>query len=255
MLIGYAQVSTSDQTHTEGPEACRSKRRACSSSRLIAANSSVCPSLTHPTSRPQWCGQNLQLHRIRVAVLTAMREREARRIAEAVGRSMRDFRDHGQGANRPRADAGDEQEFREIGWAACGCCRQITVQATRDDVTGANVVMVRHYQVGQHWLGRRLRRPSTSLQPGEFQLDPVWAKRAEERVHDQAPLDRPGNADIQLDIFYDYRTNLPLNGCIPTSATCPTLSLNPRHRALRLGRQGRRNDPPDPRFPRAEADE
>jgi pimeloyl-ACP methyl ester carboxylesterase len=29
-------------------------------------------------------------------------------------------------------------------------------------------------------------------------------------VHDQALLDRPGNADIQLDMFYDYRTNLPL---------------------------------------------
>ncbi|MBL6076959.1 alpha/beta hydrolase [Belnapia sp. T18] len=29
-------------------------------------------------------------------------------------------------------------------------------------------------------------------------------------VHDQALLDRPGNADIQLDLLYDYRTNLPL---------------------------------------------
>jgi pimeloyl-ACP methyl ester carboxylesterase len=29
-------------------------------------------------------------------------------------------------------------------------------------------------------------------------------------VHDQALLDRPGNDDIQLDLFYDYRTNLPL---------------------------------------------
>ena len=29
-------------------------------------------------------------------------------------------------------------------------------------------------------------------------------------VHDQALLDRPGNAEIQMDIFYDYRTNLPL---------------------------------------------
>lgn len=28
--------------------------------------------------------------------------------------------------------------------------------------------------------------------------------------HDQSLLDRPGNADIQLDIFYDYRTNIPL---------------------------------------------
>jgi pimeloyl-ACP methyl ester carboxylesterase len=27
---------------------------------------------------------------------------------------------------------------------------------------------------------------------------------------DQAQLDRPGNAEIQLDLFYDYRTNLPL---------------------------------------------
>lgn len=29
-------------------------------------------------------------------------------------------------------------------------------------------------------------------------------------VLDQAGLDRPGNADIQLDLFYDYRTNVPL---------------------------------------------
>ncbi|WP_200928383.1 alpha/beta hydrolase [Sphingobium sp. Leaf26] len=29
-------------------------------------------------------------------------------------------------------------------------------------------------------------------------------------VHDQALLDRPGNKDIQLDLFYDYRTNVPL---------------------------------------------
>lgn len=29
-------------------------------------------------------------------------------------------------------------------------------------------------------------------------------------VHDQALLDREGNNDVQLDLFYDYRTNLPL---------------------------------------------
>ena len=29
-------------------------------------------------------------------------------------------------------------------------------------------------------------------------------------VIDQAGLDRPGNRDIQLDLFYDYRTNVPL---------------------------------------------
>jgi pimeloyl-ACP methyl ester carboxylesterase len=29
-------------------------------------------------------------------------------------------------------------------------------------------------------------------------------------VHDQALLDRPGNREIQLDLLYDYRTNVPL---------------------------------------------
>lgn len=29
-------------------------------------------------------------------------------------------------------------------------------------------------------------------------------------THDQALLDRPGNQEIQLDLFYDYRTNIPL---------------------------------------------
>ncbi len=29
-------------------------------------------------------------------------------------------------------------------------------------------------------------------------------------MHDQALLDRPGNQEIQLDLFYDYRTNIPL---------------------------------------------
>lgn len=29
-------------------------------------------------------------------------------------------------------------------------------------------------------------------------------------VHDQVLLDRPGNVEIQMDLFYDYRTNLPL---------------------------------------------
>jgi hypothetical protein len=34
--------------------------------------------------------------------------------------------------------------------------------------------------------------------------------RFDNRVHDQALLDRPSNADIQMELFYDYRTNLPL---------------------------------------------
>lgn len=29
-------------------------------------------------------------------------------------------------------------------------------------------------------------------------------------MHDQALLDRPGNEDVQMDVMYDYRQNVPL---------------------------------------------
>ena len=71
-------------------------------------------------------------------------------------------------------------------------------------------------------------------------------------VYDQALLDRPGNLDIQMDLLYDYRTNMPLYPAvqayfrkhkpptlivwgknefsrptepIPTSAICPGLNF------------------------------
>ena len=98
-------------------------------------------------------------------------------------------------------------------------------------------------------------------------------------VHDQALLDRPGNAEIQLDMFYDYRTNLPLYPAIqawfrerqpPTllvwgaerqdlpGRRCASLQARPsrdrvpphRHRPLRAGGQGRRDRTADPRLPR-----
>jgi pimeloyl-ACP methyl ester carboxylesterase len=61
---------------------------------------------------------------------------------------------------------------------------------------------------------REALRPLLSPEPTKFQyvdgisdvtrIDPAtW-------VHDQALLDRPGNAEIQLDLFYDYRTNVAL---------------------------------------------
>ena len=34
-------------------------------------------------------------------------------------------------------------------------------------------------------------------------------------VHDQALLDRPGNRDIQMDLFHDYGTNVPLYPAVP----------------------------------------
>ena len=89
----------------------------------------------------------------------------------------------------------------------------------------------------------------------------------------------PGNADIQMDLFYDYRTNLPLypavqayfrnhrpptlivwgkndkifpaDGAHPYQRDLPEAGVSShRHRPLRPGGQGRRNGPPDPRFPR-----
>lgn len=61
---------------------------------------------------------------------------------------------------------------------------------------------------------REALRPLLSLEVTRFQytdgvrdvarIDPAtW-------LHDQALLDRPGNAEIQLDLFYDYRTNVAL---------------------------------------------
>jgi len=61
---------------------------------------------------------------------------------------------------------------------------------------------------------REALRPLLSLEATRFQytdgvrdtarIDPAaW-------LHDQALLDRPGNAEIQLDLFYDYRTNVAL---------------------------------------------
>ncbi len=38
----------------------------------------------------------------------------------------------------------------------------------------------------------------------------VIARQPRHVTVDQAFLDRPGNAEIQLDLFYDYRNNLPL---------------------------------------------
>nr|AIS92922.1 alpha/beta hydrolase family protein [Stigmatella aurantiaca Sg a15] len=61
---------------------------------------------------------------------------------------------------------------------------------------------------------REALRPFVSLDITKFQyldgvrdpsrIDPAnW-------IHDQALLDRPGNAEIQLDLFYDYRNNVAL---------------------------------------------
>lgn len=53
-----------------------------------------------------------------------------------------------------------------------------------------------------------------SLQTTIFQytdgVDDVSRISPDNWVHDQALLDRPKNAEVQMDVMYDYRTNLPL---------------------------------------------
>jgi pimeloyl-ACP methyl ester carboxylesterase len=61
---------------------------------------------------------------------------------------------------------------------------------------------------------RNALRPLLTLETTIFQYTDGVSDRSrvspDNWVHDQALLDRPGNGEIQLDLFYDYRTNLPL---------------------------------------------
>lgn len=56
----------------------------------------------------------------------------------------------------------------------------------------------------------------TTLKATRWQYENGVRKEDQSKVgpdgwqHDQSLMDRPGNSDIQLDILYDYRTNLPL---------------------------------------------
>lgn len=51
--------------------------------------------------------------------------------------------------------------------------------------------------------------PTTKFQYLDGVSDPTRIS-PDNWIEDQAYLDRPGNREIQLDLFYDYRTNLPL---------------------------------------------
>lgn len=56
----------------------------------------------------------------------------------------------------------------------------------------------------------------TTLKATRWQYENGVSPEDQEKIspdgwqHDQSLLDRSGNSDIQLDLFYDYRTNLPL---------------------------------------------
>ena len=73
-------------------------------------------------------------------------------------------------------------------------------------------------QIKTYWASggpaaREALRPLTSAEVTRFQYtdgSTTPPARPGAWIHDQALLDRPGNVEIQLDLFYDYRTNLAL---------------------------------------------
>jgi hypothetical protein len=86
-----------------------------------------------------------------------MRKRKARRVGEAVGRSVHDFGNHRQRAYRPRTDTWNEEQLGEVGRTPIRCGNQIGVKARRQHIAWADLVMGRHHQ-------KRLR-PRKSHQP------------------------------------------------------------------------------------------
>ena len=74
---------------------------------------------------------DLDRHRVGMAVLAAMRQREARRILEAVGRAVHDLGHHGQRLHRAGADAGRQQQLGKVDGPALGGGGERAVQAAR----------------------------------------------------------------------------------------------------------------------------
>ena len=66
-----------------------------------------------------------------MAILAAVGEREARRIAEAAGRAVQHFGDQGQRAHRALADAGNQQQFGEIARPRLGRRGGVPCEAAR----------------------------------------------------------------------------------------------------------------------------
>jgi hypothetical protein len=122
---------------------------------------------------------DLDRHRIRMPILAAMREREARRIAEAAGRAMDHLGHHRERAHGARADAGRQQQFGEILRPAIGGGGERAVQAARDDILGPDIVMIGQDQMRQHRLRGR-RALGSAVDAGNLAHDRVGAERAEQ---------------------------------------------------------------------------
>ena len=99
---------------------------------------------------------DLQRHRERVSVLSAMRERKPGRILEPRRRTVHHFRDERQRLQRPRTELLQQQERGEVAQLAFVRERQHRAEPFRVDVRRPDIVMRRHLEPPH--LGDRLRR-------------------------------------------------------------------------------------------------
>ncbi len=97
---------------------------------------------------------------IRMPILAAMRERKARRIAEAIRCSMNDLGHHCQRLHSARADARSQQQFGKIDRPSLGSRRQRSMQAPDEYVALPHVMMLWHDQMRKKRLLVQLLRQS-----------------------------------------------------------------------------------------------
>ncbi len=102
-----------------------------------------------------------------MTILATMGERESRRVAKAVGRAMDHLRHHRQRLHGAGADAGRQQQVREIDRAAFGGGSQGAVQAAGEHVARAHIMMRRHDQMRQLRLRPAACREQSRVFPGD----------------------------------------------------------------------------------------
>ena len=85
-----------------------------------------------------------------------MRQREARRILEAIRRAVHDLGHHGERLHRAGADAWGQQQLGKVDGSALGGGGERAVQSPREHVGRAYVVVGRHDEMRQLRLRRRL---------------------------------------------------------------------------------------------------
>jgi hypothetical protein len=99
-----------------------------------------------------------------MAVLAAVRQRDARRILKAIRSAMHDLGDHGKRANCARADAGRQQQIGKIDRTALGGGSERAMQTPAENVGRPDIMMGRHDEMRKHGLRRRSRSSRQRVQ-------------------------------------------------------------------------------------------